>query len=111
MTGEGIDPTSPRARRLRQNEELMEELNRRMERMLEEIRDDDGAEDDRDAPIAFLCECSHLDCRERVHLEPSLFDRIHRDPEVFILVSGHEIPDVERVVDQIGDFLVVRKLV
>jgi hypothetical protein len=109
MTGEGIDPTSPRARRLRQNEELMEELNRRMERMLEEIRDE--GDDDLDAPIAFLCECSHLDCRERIHLAPSVFDRIHRDPDVFVLVSGHEIPDVERVVDQMGDFLIVRKLV
>jgi hypothetical protein len=109
MTGEGIDPTSPRARRLRQNEELMEELNRRMERMIDEIRDE--ADADRDAPIAFLCECSHLDCRERVHLEPSLFERIHRDPDVFVLVSGHEIPDIERVVDQMHDFLIVRKLV
>ena len=108
--GEGIDPTSPRARRMRQNEELMEELNRRMERMLEEIREDEE-ETDADAPIAFLCECSHVDCRERVHLEPSVFDRIHKDPDVFILVPGHEIPDVERIVDQMGDFLIVRKLV
>jgi hypothetical protein len=107
--GEDIDPTSARARRLRENEELMEELNRRMERMLEEIREDEEATD-ADAPIAFLCECSHLDCRERVHLEPSLFDRIHKDPEQFVLVSGHEIPDIERVVDQVGDFLIVRKL-
>ena len=109
MAGEGIDPTSPRARRMRENEELMEELNRRMERMLEEIRSDD--QEEQDAPIAFLCECSRLDCRERVHLEPRLFDRIHRDPDVFILVPGHEIRDVERVVDQVGDFLIVRKLV
>jgi hypothetical protein len=109
MSGGEIDPTTPRARRLRANEELMEELNRRMERAIGEIREED--DDEPDAPIAFLCECSHLDCRERIHLEPSRFDRIHRDPEQFILVPGHEIPDVERIVDQFGDFLVVRKLV
>jgi hypothetical protein len=96
---------------MRQNEELMEELNRRMERMLEEIREEEEGGADADDPIAFLCECSHLDCRERVHLEPSLFDRIHKDPDVFVLVPGHEIPDVERIVDQVGDFLIVRKLV
>jgi hypothetical protein len=107
---EGIDPTSPRARRMRENEELMEELNRRMERMLEEIREDDETAD-ADDPIAFLCECSQLDCRERVRLEPSLFDRIHRDPDQFVLVPGHEVPDIERVVDQVGDVLIVRKLV
>ena len=106
---EDVDPTSPRARRMRENEELMEELNRRMERMLEEIREEE--DDDPDAPIAFLCECSHLDCRERIQLEPSRFDRIHRDADVFILVPGHEIPEVERIVDQERDFLIVRKLV
>lgn len=95
---------------MRANEELMEELNRRMERLLGEIREQDD-DDDRDAPIAFLCECSHLDCRERINLEPSRFDRIHRDPDQFILVPGHEVPDVERVVDQFGDHLVVRKIV
>ncbi|HTI34838.1 MAG TPA: hypothetical protein VL422_14250 [Miltoncostaea sp.] len=109
MSGGEIDPTSPRARRMRANEELMEELNRRMERLLDDIREQD--DEDRDAPIAFLCECSHLDCRERIEMEPSRFDRIHQDPEQFILVSGHEIPDVERVVDQFPNHLVVRKLV
>ena len=106
---EDVDPTSPRARRMRENEELMEELNRRMEQTLEEIREEQ--DDDPDAPIAFLCECSHLDCRERIQLEPSRFDRIHRDADVFILVPGHEIPEVERIVDQERDFLIVRKLV
>jgi hypothetical protein len=109
MSDRETDPSSPRARRMRANEELMEELNRRMERMLGDIRDED--DDDRDAPIAFLCECSNLDCRERIHLEPSQFDRIHQDPEQFILVPGHEMPDDERVVDQFGDHLVVRKIV
>ena len=77
----------------------MEELNRRMERTLEEIREEQ--DDDPDAPIAFLCECSRLDCR----------DRIHRDSEAFVLVPGHEMPEVERIVDQEGDYLIVRKLV
>lgn len=108
MPDEGLDPTSSRARRMRANEELMEELNRRIERSLGEIRAEE--EEDRDAAIAFLCECSDPGCRERVHLEPSLFDRIHRDPEQFVVVPGHEVPEVERVVDQVGDFLIVRKL-
>jgi len=87
----------------------MEELNRRMEQTLEEIREEQ--DDDPDAPIAFLCECSRLDCRERIHLTPSRFDRIHRDSEAFVLVPGHEMPEVERIVDQEGDYLIVRKLV
>ena len=109
MPDEPIDPTSPRALRMRKNEELMEQLNRRIERALGEIRDEE--DEDPDAPIAFLCECSQLDCRERIRMSPSRFDRIHRDPDLFILSPGHEIPDVERVVDQEGESLIVRKLV
>jgi len=109
MPDEGIDPTSPRAGRLRRNEELMEQLNRRIERTLGEIRDEE--DEDADAPIAFLCECSQLDCRDRIHMAPSRFDRIHRDPDLFIVIPGHEILEVERVVDQEGDALIVRKLV
>ncbi len=109
MPDEGIDPGSPRAQRMRRNEELMEQLNRRIERTLDEIRDE--ADEDPDAPMAFLCECSRLECRERIEMTPSRFDRIHRDPDLFMLVQGHEMPDIERVVDQEGDVLIVRKLV
>src|SRR5262245_8047432 len=109
MPDEGIDPESPRARRMRENEELMEQLNRRIERTIDEIRDEE--DEDPDAPIAFLCECSRLDCRERIEMTPSRFDRIHRDADLFILIPGHELLEVERVVDQEGDALIVRKLV
>ena len=43
----------------------MESLNRRLEEVVEQIREEDDL--DADAPIAFFCECSDLGCRERVH--------------------------------------------
>lgn len=87
----------------------MEALNQRMEESLDHIRAEDGLP--RDAPMALFCECSDIDCRERVHLQPGRFDEIHADPERFVLVPGHERLDVERVVDQESDYLIVRKIV
>jgi hypothetical protein len=95
-------------RRLRENEELMEALNLRMEASLGRIREEDGLP--QDAPMALFCECSDLDCRDRVHVQPGRFDEIHADPEQFILVPGHEMLEVERVVDQESDYLIVRKI-
>jgi hypothetical protein len=99
--------TSPR--RLRENEELMEALNVRMQESLDRIREEDGLP--RDASMALFCECSDLDCRGRVHLDAHRFAEIHADPEQFVLVPGHERLEVERVVDQESDYLIVRKIV
>lgn len=98
-----------RAQRLRENEDLMERLNARMLETVEEIREE--ADEDPDEPFGFFCECSSLACRERVLVRPSRWLEVHRDPDRFVLVPGHEIPDIERVVDQEQGYLIVRKTV
>ena len=105
----GTDPPTFSARRLRENEDFMESLNQRMKAMLKEIREE--RDDDPDAPFGFFCECSDLDCRERVLVEPPRYGEIHADPEQFVLLPGHEIPAIEVVVDQEGGYLIVRKIV
>ena len=97
------------ARRLRENEDLMEGLNERMRDSVEEIRSE--MDQDPDEPFGFFCECSSLDCRERITVVPSRLREIHRDPERFVLLPGHEIPAIERVVDQERGYLIVRKTV
>ena len=104
-----IDPPQFSPRRLRENEEFMESLNQRMKALVEEIREE--RDDDPDAPFDFFCECSDLDCRKRIRMDPRRFEEIHRDPEQFVLLPGHEIPAVEVVVDQEGAYLIVRKIV
>jgi hypothetical protein len=97
------------AQRLRKNEEIKEALNRRFEGTLDEIRERDGLEPE--APMALFCECSDLGCRERIHIVPRRFDELHRDADQFVVMPGHEMLDIERVVDQEGDYLIVRKIV
>jgi hypothetical protein len=94
-------------RRARENEQFMEELNERMEATLREIRDE--TDDDPDAPFRFFCECADIACRDRIEVRPSRLDAIHSDSERFVVKPGHEIPSVERIVDQEEGYLIVRK--
>lgn len=97
-------------RRLVENEKVMEALNDRLARRVEEIRSDaDAGETGDDDEVAFFCECSDLACRGRIRMSPARFRRIHRDPALFIVLPGHETLQVESVVDTWGDHLIVRK--
>jgi predicted NAD/FAD-binding protein len=98
-----------RRRRLQLNEKLFEALNHRLEEQIQELREAGLIPEDPDAPIRYLCECSREDCRERFSLEPEEYQRLHSDPRDCVVLQGHEMLDIEAVVDEIGDLLVVRK--
>ncbi|HWH31694.1 MAG TPA: hypothetical protein VNU01_03385 [Egibacteraceae bacterium] len=99
-----------RARRRQRNEQILNGLNERLEERIEEMRDTDltaGAPGD---PIRYLCECSDLDCRGRVEMDPERFADVHRRPQDFVVLPGHEQPDIESVVARLPEqALVVRK--
>ena len=42
-------------------------------------------------------------------ISPRRLEDIHADPDRFVLVPGHEIPAIERIVDQEDGYLIVRK--
>jgi hypothetical protein len=60
--------------------------------------------------LDFLCECSRLDCTERIRLAVDDYRRVRQVPERFILKHGHEQPDIERVVEVERDYLIVEKV-
>ena len=96
-------------RRLQLNEKLFEALNQRLEDQVTDMRRTGAIDDDLDAPIHYMCECSAPDCRERFDMPPREYARLHRRPHDCVVLRGHEIPDIEVVVDVIGDLLRVRK--
>ncbi len=63
-----------------------------------------------DAPIGFRCECARLGCNELVELSVRDYERVRSDARRFIVVPGHERPEVEVVVDRTGGYLVVEKV-
>lgn len=62
-----------------------------------------------DALIAFRCECARLGCNQLLELTAGTYERVRANPRRFFLVPGHELPDVERVVEQTDDYFVVEK--
>lgn len=95
------------ARRLAENEQLAESLNRRVEERVEEMRTEE--DENLDGPVSFFCECSDPECRERVRLTPARFDEVHRESALFVLVPGHEVQAVETIEEEYPGYVVVRK--
>jgi hypothetical protein len=57
---------------------------------------------------AFICECSHVGCRELVEVPAAVYGRVRDHPAVFLVVRGHEAAGEEEIVEDCGDFLIVR---
>ena len=92
-----------RAERIARNEARWRELNSELERGLSDI------DRDPDERAAFVCECAKPDCVEMVKLLLEDFQRWHEDDRHFVVLPGHEYPEVETVIEQGNGYLVVEK--
>jgi hypothetical protein len=93
-----------REARLAHNESLFRRANERISAHADQ-RPDVGP----GTPIAFYCECANADCTERVTMTELEYEALRIDPTHFAVVEGHELIDLERVVQRTGDHLVVEK--
>ncbi len=57
----------------------------------------------------FVCECSDADCASRVETRLEEYDEVRSDATHFLIVAGHEDPDIERVVERRGGRAVIEK--
>jgi hypothetical protein len=57
----------------------------------------------------FVCECSDASCVDPISLTPTEYGDVRAHPTRFFLIPGHELEEIERVVEQSGHFLVVEK--
>jgi len=55
-----------------------------------------------------FCECGRAGCRDGVVLERDVYETLRRVPTHFLVKRAHAGP-AERVVDTVGDFLIVEK--
>jgi hypothetical protein len=84
------------------NEALFREVNERIEDVQSGF-DAHGRTD-------FLCECGSDDCTQPISLTLAEYEHIRQDPKHFVVVPGHDVVDVERVVEQTDRYAVVEKL-
>jgi hypothetical protein len=57
----------------------------------------------------FRCECSHGDCAEMVAMSHREYEAVRRSARRFLVAPGHEMAEVDVVVDRGRDYLVVEK--
>jgi len=103
-------------RRLEENEANFRQINERVHEGFKQLNA--TAREDRqpefriedDMAVDFFCECSNIECRERIRVKLGDYERIHKDRKEYTVRPGHEILAVEEVVSREPDYIVVRKL-
>jgi hypothetical protein len=85
--------------RMRENEERFAHANGKIHDSAVRLKVD---------PVPFFCECSTLDCTELIYVTLEAYEAV-RESNRFMLLPGHDDPDVEQVIDERGSYLVVEK--
>ncbi len=93
-----------RQRRVALNESAFREVNEQIAGQVAHWFE--GAED----LMSFVCECGDGACAETVDLTRAEYESVRAYGERFAIVAGHEILDVERVVERNERFTVVEKV-
>ena len=62
------------------------------------------------AAVAIRCECGALGCNRMLEIDAALYESVRANPRRFVLLDGHEIPAVERVVERHEGFEIVEKV-
>jgi hypothetical protein len=82
----------PRAERLAENEDAFRHLTEELGVM-----------------GVFVCECADPGCREHVQLRRERYREIRSSPYRFFVRPGHEVPDVEEVIERCDAYFVIEK--
>jgi hypothetical protein len=86
----------------RRNEEMLRGANSGLE------RDAEAEGDDTHTTHLLLCECAEA-CGGTVSISFAEWDGVHRSPNRFVVVPGHEDPAVERIVARDEHYVTVEK--
>jgi hypothetical protein len=84
------------------NEVVFREVNER----IAELNGPDKAVD----VSLFICECSDASCAESVQITLGEYEQVRANGACFVVVPGHQLRLLERVVDGTSRFLVVEKV-
>jgi hypothetical protein len=91
-----------RAERIGRNEDLFRKVNDQIEGVNEAFGMITGT-------MSILCECGKLECIEQLDLTIDAYRELRADATRFAVKPGHELPDVERVVERHDSYFVVEK--
>jgi hypothetical protein len=88
--------------RAARNEALFREVNERIEELHDQLESRGTAD--------FVCECADATCAQQITVPLATYERVRKDPHLFVVAPGHVRPEIEHVVDEKADgFVIVRK--
>jgi hypothetical protein len=90
-----------RKRKLAHNEALFREANETIARLRSS-----GTKE-----LRFICECPAETCTATVELSRPEYEQIRAEDRLFLVLPGHQVADIERVVADRGRYLVCEKIV
>lgn len=90
-----------REERLALNEAMFREANERAKAWEERHREVEVE--------LYFCECADPNCPERVGLGKADYERVRSDSRHFVIAPGHELPDVETVIEQHDGWAIIEK--
>lgn len=88
-----------REERLAQNEILFRDVNER----IVQLTDQWGGS------LDLICECANDECMVRLELTLHEYEQLRQNPRQFAVLPGHEMEDIEQVVERNERYLVVEK--
>ena len=59
--------------------------------------------------VEFICECGRRDCAEPITMTVAEYQAIRADATRFAVILGHQLPEVESVVERHPTYVVVEK--
>lgn len=66
--------------------------------------------DPQDRPLHFHCECADDKCAKRILVNHHEYNEIHKHRDRFVIVPGHEVESIERIIRREPGYNVVEKL-
>ena len=94
--------TDEPARRIGRNEALYRQVNERIEDLNEAFGSIAGE-------FSIVCECGDLECMEQVAVSRDVYEHARANPTRFIVKPGHEMPDMEGIVEREDGYFVIEK--
>jgi hypothetical protein len=59
--------------------------------------------------LTFICECGRMGCTRMIELTRAEYEAVRANPRRFAVLEGHELEEVENVVERHDRYLVVEK--
>lgn len=112
MSGNNDSPN----RQMTENEAIFREHNEKLEKQLTDLSEmaeqdgHSGYDSNADLKLQFYCECADEKCHERVELTVAKYRAIHTDRKRFVVVPGHDVVGLERIIEQSDNYHEVEKV-